>query len=111
LVYEQRCTYYPTWRTAGGGYSRGSQYDHTRVFLGFGSGDISNRPPLPTPQPPTPTPQPTPQPGLNPWNADTVYWGGDLVYFNGRQWRASWWTLGDAPGTDMVWEDLGPVGA
>jgi len=46
---------------------------------------------------------------LAPWNASTVYWGGDLVYFEGHMWRAQWWTLNERPGTNMVWVDLGPV--
>lgn len=151
-----------------GGYSRGAQYDHTRVFLGFGAG--SDRPiPTPTPTPvptPTPTPDPTPTPppvdgsewcpdtiyvegdrvtyngrtyqagwwtrgerpgtvdvwrlvdagdspnlpSQNVWNPDRAYFGGDIVYLEGRLWQARWWTQGERPGTNNVWQDLGPAG-
>ena len=42
------------------------------------------------------------------WNSKTIYLAGDVVYWNGHQWRAKWWTQGEEPpGTTGVWEDLG----
>lgn len=44
-----------------------------------------------------------------PWVASKAYVGGDIVSYNGHNWRAKWWTQGEAPpGTTGVWEDLGP---
>ncbi|MBB0246150.1 chitinase [Streptomyces alkaliphilus] len=45
------------------------------------------------------------------WRADAVHTGGDVVSWNGRLWRAQWWTTGEEPGTTGqwgVWVDLGP---
>ncbi|MEV6108678.1 lytic polysaccharide monooxygenase [Streptomyces sp. NPDC051940] len=45
------------------------------------------------------------------WSASAVYTGGSTVSWNGRVWRAKWWTQGEEPGTTGqwgVWEDLGP---
>ncbi len=35
------------------------------------------------------------------------YAGGDVVDFNGTLYRARWWSLGDTPSIDYVWEALG----
>ncbi len=46
-----------------------------------------------------------------PWNPEAIYVADDVVYHNGHQWRAKWWTQGEEPGTTGqwgVWEDLGP---
>lgn len=48
------------------------------------------------------------------WDAGAVYNGGDVVSFNGRTWKAKWWTQGEKPGTTGewgVWEDLGACAA
>ena len=48
------------------------------------------------------------------WNASTVYVGGNRVTYQGRTWRAKWWTLGETPGTTGewgVWVDEGPCDA
>jgi len=37
------------------------------------------------------------------WDPDTVYHGGDLVFWNGKIWQAQWWTLGEEPGTTGEW--------
>ncbi|PMH41163.1 chitinase [Vibrio sp. 10N.286.49.B3] len=37
------------------------------------------------------------------WNAQTVYVGGDVVAFNGFDWKAGWWTQGDEPGSTGEW--------
>jgi chitinase len=41
-----------------------------------------------------------------------VYTAGMTVSYNGRQWRAKWWTQNAVPSTggSGVWEDLGPCG-
>lgn len=41
------------------------------------------------------------------WNATAVYVGGDTVSYQGRRYRARWWTQGEQPGSSDVWEDLG----
>ncbi|OHU84358.1 MULTISPECIES: glycosyl hydrolase family 18 protein [Pseudoalteromonas] len=43
---------------------------------------------------------------VNAWDRDTVYWGGDIVVHQGKQYRAKWWTRGEEPGTALVWEAL-----
>ena len=41
------------------------------------------------------------------WNSTAVYTGGDTVCYQGRRYRAKWWTQGEQPGSSDVWEDLG----
>lgn len=41
------------------------------------------------------------------WDAASVYTGGDIVSYQGRQYRAKWWTQGELPDTSDVWENLG----
>lgn len=41
------------------------------------------------------------------WDRTTVYTGGDTADYEGRLYRAKWWTLGELPGNSDVWEDLG----
>lgn len=43
------------------------------------------------------------------WDRSLVYIGGDAVSYEGRRYRAKWWTQGEAPGSSDVWEDLGNV--
>lgn len=38
------------------------------------------------------------------WNASTVYVGGDKVTYNGVNYEAKWWTLGETPGKADVWK-------
>lgn len=45
--------------------------------------------------------------GETTWNKDKVYVGGDEVLYNGIKYRAKWWTQGDTPGTNEVWEKIG----
>ncbi|MDO5602706.1 MAG: glycosyl hydrolase family 18 protein [Oscillospiraceae bacterium] len=42
------------------------------------------------------------------WNAETVYTGGETVSYNGKLYKARWWTQGEQPGStqDGAWEDL-----
>lgn len=44
---------------------------------------------------------------VNVWNAVSVYTGGDIVSYQGRQYRAKWWTQGESPDISDVWENLG----
>ncbi|WP_442814469.1 glycoside hydrolase family 19 protein [Streptomyces sp. NBC_01808] len=47
------------------------------------------------------------------WNSSAVYWGDDVVSYEGRNWVAKWWTLGEVPGTTGqwgVWADQGACG-
>lgn len=37
------------------------------------------------------------------WDPETAYHGGDLVRWNGKIWKAQWWTLGEEPGTTGEW--------
>lgn len=37
------------------------------------------------------------------YDAGRVYVGGDLVSYNGKIYRAAWWTLGETPGSSSVW--------
>lgn len=40
------------------------------------------------------------------WSASTVYLGGDKVSYNGKNYEARWWTLGETPGSAEVWKLL-----
>ncbi|EPF0317386.1 carbohydrate-binding protein, partial [Enterobacter chuandaensis] len=40
------------------------------------------------------------------WLSDKIYVGGDIVSFEGKQYKATWWTKGTKPGTDDVWENM-----
>lgn len=46
------------------------------------------------------------------WSATQVYVGGNMASYNGRNYRAKWWTQGERPdlntGVGLPWEDLGP---
>ena len=68
--------------------------------------------PTPTSPPPTSSSPTSPPPGgggncAPAWEATKVYVGGNEVSYNGRNYRARWWTQGQAPGTNEVWTDLG----
>lgn len=39
------------------------------------------------------------------WDDETVYNGGDLVVYQGKIYKAKWWTQGEVPGKADVWED------
>jgi predicted chitinase/chitodextrinase len=47
------------------------------------------------------------------YSASAVYWGTDVASYNGRNWRAKWWTQGEAPSTGGtgVWADEGACGS
>ena len=72
----------------------------------------------PTTAPSTaPTTAPTTAPSTAPgactsaeWNSSAVYTGGNLVSYNNRSYKAKWWTQGNAPGSNDVWQDMGACG-
>lgn len=39
------------------------------------------------------------------WDRAQIYLGGDEVAYNGRVYRAKWWTQGEEPGQADVWQD------
>ncbi|MGL4337930.1 MAG: lytic polysaccharide monooxygenase [Turicibacter sp.] len=47
--------------------------------------------------------------GNTTWNKETIYLQGDVVKVNGIEYKAKWWTQGDAPEISDVWEVLSQV--
>ncbi|MEV6908968.1 glycoside hydrolase family 19 protein [Amycolatopsis sp. NPDC051071] len=45
-----------------------------------------------------------------PWNAGSVYRGGNTASYNGHNWSAKWWTQNETPGSAQVWADQGTCG-
>lgn len=43
------------------------------------------------------------------WRADQVYVGGDRVVYEGVEYEAKWWTLGEVPGASAVWQRVTPA--
>ncbi|MBC3989309.1 chitinase C-terminal domain-containing protein [Streptomyces sp. AC563] len=41
------------------------------------------------------------------WDKTAVYNGGAAVSWKGHNWTAKWWTQGQEPGVDGVWQDKG----
>lgn len=41
----------------------------------------------------------------NTWDLEKVYTGGDEVVYNGKIYRARWWTQGEKPDSSGSWED------
>ncbi|MBC1417470.1 glycosyl hydrolase family 18 protein [Listeria fleischmannii] len=48
----------------------------------------------------------TTPPESNAWNASTAYSGGEIVTYEGKTYKAKWWTQGNVPGTEQwgPWE-------
>jgi len=46
--------------------------------------------------------------GETTWDANAVYTGGDVVKYNGVEYRAKWWTKGDRPDAGGPWEEVNP---
>lgn len=69
--------------------------------------------PEPNPDPdlgPEPNPDPDPDPAVceaPAWSSSAVYTGGATVSFDGVEYTAKWWTQGDTPGSNAVWNSLG----
>ena len=40
------------------------------------------------------------------WSNSKIYHGGDTVTWNGKNYKAKWWTQNNEPGTNDVWENL-----
>jgi len=42
------------------------------------------------------------------WNASTIYNNGDLVTYQGKTWKAMWWTQNQAPGASVYgpWQEI-----
>ncbi|ORY02491.1 hypothetical protein K493DRAFT_180712, partial [Basidiobolus meristosporus CBS 931.73] len=47
--------------------------------------------------------------GVPQWNSGDVYTGSNEVTYNGKLWKAKWWTLNNEPGNNQedVWAELG----
>ena len=58
----------------------------------------------------SPTSQPASPNGS--WQATSVYTAGQTASYNGRLYRAKWWTQSNIPGTEQwgPWEDIGEAG-
>ncbi|ODP26207.1 GlcNAc-binding protein [Paenibacillus nuruki] len=52
------------------------------------------------------TPTDPGQPSANAWSPSMIYVGGDTVSYDGKTYRAKWWTSGEMPGHSDVWELL-----
>lgn len=61
------------------------------------------KPTEPAPTEPKPTEPNTVVPG-DTYVSDKAYHRGDTVVFNGKTYRAKWWTRGENPETSQVWE-------
>lgn len=58
--------------------------------------------PVPPIQPPA---EPTEPPsGIDIWDINTVYYGGDQVSFNNVVYTAKWWTKGNQPDSSIEWQ-------
>ncbi|WP_223805868.1 lytic polysaccharide monooxygenase [Ornithinibacillus gellani] len=47
------------------------------------------------------------EPNAPAWDANSVYLSGDEVTYDGKVYRAQWWTQGDTPGESNVWALVG----
>ncbi len=98
------------WTIAFGGKTYGFNQDYGR---GGTTTSPSNSPSTSPSGSASPSTSPSNPPGnctAPAWNASSVYTGGAQVSHNGRTWRAKWWTQGDVPGVNPVWEDQGACG-
>lgn len=42
------------------------------------------------------------------WDSGKIYLGGDMVSYNGFEYKAKWWTQGGVPGESEDWELISP---
>ena len=65
---------------------------------------------VPESAPPPPADPPPPACTASAWDSAQTYVGGDQVSYNGRLYRAKWWTYNEIPGAASwgPWENLGP---
>lgn len=52
--------------------------------------------------------EPPTEPGKTTWDVNAVYVGGDVVWYQGVQYKASWWTRGALPSKGGVWQEIIP---
>ncbi|KAN0082356.1 glycoside hydrolase [Tylopilus felleus] len=46
--------------------------------------------------------------GVSPWESNIIYLGGDEATYQGKLWKAEWWTEGSVPGgSEGVWTLVG----
>ncbi len=72
-----------------------------REFMTLNGGD--NVPPDP-PTPPDPTDPTDPPAESDTYKHNKIYYGGEIVTYNGKKYKAKWWTKGEAPDKSDVWE-------
>lgn len=74
-----------------------TKVNETAVTEASGEGSESSSTTLPS----------APETSVKTWDSAAAYTGGDIVSYQGRRYRAKWWTQGEKPGSSDVWEDLG----
>ncbi|MCX7747064.1 MAG: carbohydrate-binding protein [Clostridia bacterium] len=85
-------------------WTRGETPGVAAVWELSGSGSTTPATPTTTPKPTTSTTPTTPTTGTYPaWESSKVYTGGTLVSYNGKNYKAQWWTQGETPGSASVW--------
>lgn len=52
--------------------------------------------------------EPPTEPGKTTWDVNAVYVGGDVVWYQGGQYKARWWTRGALPSKGGVWQEIIP---
>lgn len=45
------------------------------------------------------------------WDSNQIYYSGDIVSYNGQDYKAKWWTQGETPGSASVWEAMAANGS
>ncbi|MGL5152230.1 MAG: glycosyl hydrolase family 18 protein [Clostridium sp.] len=40
------------------------------------------------------------------YDPTTIYYGGEIVIYNGEEYKAKWWTQGEAPDKSQAWEKI-----
>ena len=45
------------------------------------------------------------------WDTSATYTGGNAVSYQSKTYKAKWWTSGDMPGTNAVWEYVSDCGS
>ncbi|MGL4913304.1 MAG: immunoglobulin-like domain-containing protein, partial [Romboutsia sp.] len=40
------------------------------------------------------------------YDPNTIYYGGEIVIYKGQEYKAKWWTQGDAPDQSQAWEKI-----
>ncbi|MCB7135785.1 glycosyl hydrolase family 18 protein [Cellulosimicrobium marinum] len=85
----------------GGGYFWDLAGDDDNELLGTLAGTFEAATPGPL----------VPDDAAAPWYATGIYSTGDVVYHDGTEYRATWWTRDQQPGdADGPWKAIGPAG-